>query len=153
MINFLNILRLTKGKKSPQISSSHLLASLRIMVPHQMLHPQPTRQKRIVKSWAKATKLWTIKEPSRPTGVSFTWNLGFPKHRQNSPLMKVPGKSNQSFINKTFTPRIFLIKYFPPITIPTFTRQEAYRSRSNLQGVVKIAGTLNYSHVGFVRMA
>lgn len=28
----------------------HLLASLRMMVPHQMLQPQPTKQNRIVKS-------------------------------------------------------------------------------------------------------
>jgi hypothetical protein len=61
-----------------------------MMVPHQMLQPQPTRQKSTVKSCPTPTMMFKQNVPRRSSGRSSAENLGRPKHRQNAPLKIVP---------------------------------------------------------------
>lgn len=61
-----------------------------MMTPHQILHPQPTRQNIIVNIWPIPMNKLMQKAPSLAIAVSFTENLGFPKHKHNIPLVMVP---------------------------------------------------------------
>lgn len=68
-----------------------------MMVPHQMLQPQPTRQKSTVKSCPTPTMMSKQNVPSRSSGRSSDENLGRPKHKQNAPLKIVPVYKSVSF--------------------------------------------------------
>lgn len=70
----------------------NLLATLIIIVPHQIDHPQPTKQKSNVNAWATPTIQFMTKEPIRARAPSCCENLGIPMHRQNRPEQIVPRK-------------------------------------------------------------
>lgn len=67
-------------------------------MPHQILHPQPTKQNSTVNNWAAATIKLTQNEPNRDWKLSFTVNLGLPKHKHNMPLENVPINKNKNII-------------------------------------------------------
>jgi len=69
---------------------SYLLASRIMVMPHQMLQPHPTRQKRTVNNWPTPTMRLTMKAPSRDFIPATAENLGCPVHRLNKPLQTVP---------------------------------------------------------------
>lgn len=60
------------------------------MTPHQMLHPQPTRQNRTVNNCDEATNKLTTNDPILAKIESLMENLGFPTNKQNIPLDNVP---------------------------------------------------------------
>jgi hypothetical protein len=80
--------------RSRHLSSwRHLLASFSMITPHQIDHPQPTRQKRTVKNWPTPMIRLMMKEPMRGRGPSFWEKRGLPMHRQKRPLRMVPAKN------------------------------------------------------------
>lgn len=68
----------------------NLLAVRSIIMPHQIDHPHPTRQKISVNACARPTKVFTTNEPIRARAPSCWENRGMPKHKQNIPEKRVP---------------------------------------------------------------
>lgn len=63
-----------------------------MVVPHQMDHPQPTKQNMIVNACDTPTMQFITKAPIRARILSCCENLGIPKHRQKNPENIVPKK-------------------------------------------------------------
>lgn len=72
----------------------NLLDARNIIIPHQIDHPQPTRQNINVNAWATPTIVLITNEPIRALTPSCCENLGIPKHKQNMPDVIVPAKIN-----------------------------------------------------------
>lgn len=68
----------------------YLLAVRSIIIPHQTLHPYPTKQNINVNACANPTIVFTINDPKRALALSCCENLGIPKHKQNIPEQIVP---------------------------------------------------------------
>lgn len=67
-----------------------LLASLNIIVPHQIDQPQPTKQNRRVNICETPTIQLITNDPIRALAPSCCENRGTPIHRQNIPDKIVP---------------------------------------------------------------
>lgn len=73
----------------------YLLAVRSIIIPHQIDHPQPTKQKISVNACATPTIQLTKNEPMRARAPSCCENLGMPRHKQNNPENIVPACGNE----------------------------------------------------------
>lgn len=80
------------------------------MVPHQMAHPQPTKQNSNVNACATPTMQLITNDPKRARAPSCWENRGTPRHRQNRPENMVP--TGQNIFSNFYSPTTnFSISY------------------------------------------